>query len=77
MMTILIGVAAFVVLSVEISHENWLAVAVIAGIVLLLIIMAFEERQDGKAEVNRREYWANGGPAQYRQTRQTRQVRRR
>ena len=42
------------------------AVAVLIFVVLFVIGLLAASHKDNKAWYNRREYWANGGPEQYR-----------
>jgi len=60
MMTLLIGGIGLILIIVEITNKSWGALAVTAGILLILIIASFTERQEWKAYVNRRDWWADG-----------------
>ena len=71
MLTVAIGVIAFVVLGVAISNENWGVVGFVVVVTLFLIIMSFQERQEGKADTNWTEYWAKGGPNRKRKQQNT------
>lgn len=44
------------------DEGNWGAVALCVVIILFIWFMRYTTVQDAKAYVNRRDYWANGGP---------------
>ena len=61
MLTVFIGVCAFVVIGAALS-EGEIAVVVFAVIALVVLIaMAADDRKDTKAIFNFRDYWADGG----------------
>lgn len=62
MLTIVIGVIAFVAISA--AFENGSIGAGILGIVIVLVLIGLSagERKSAKAWRNRRDYWADGGP---------------
>ena len=62
MLTVAIGFIAFVCLMTGISNGAWLEVGIVVVAVLLLMCMAHNDRQETKAYINFRDYWADGGP---------------
>ena len=62
MLTIAIGVIAYVAISAAIGNGEIGAAILGIVIVLVLIGMAAGERKDARAWRNRRDYWADGGP---------------
>ena len=62
MLTVLIGLVAFVAISAAAENGEWGSVVLGIVIVLVLIGMSAGERKDWKAYRNRRDYWADGGP---------------
>ena len=62
MLTIFIGVCAFVWIFCSASNGQWGTAALGAVILLLLIFLAGEDRKNTKAFTNVRDYWADGGP---------------
>lgn len=62
MLTVFIGVCAFVWIFCSASNGQW-GTAVLGVVILLLLIgMAAGDRKDTKAWLNMRDYWADGGP---------------
>ena len=66
MMTLLIGGIGLILIIVEIVNKSWGALAVTGGILLVLIIASFTERQEWKAYVNIRDWWADGTPPSWK-----------
>ena len=66
MLTIIIGFIAFVAIISAANNGEWGSVLLGVGIVVVLILMADGDRKDTKAWMNCRDYWAAGGPEQYR-----------
>ena len=62
MLTVIIGIIAFVAIGAAVSNGEWGSVLLGIGIVIVLIMMADGDRKDTKAWMNARDYWANGGP---------------
>lgn len=62
MLTVLIGFIAFVVLYCTAANGEWLSFGIGAAILLFLILCSHAERQETKAYMNFRDYWAKGGP---------------
>ena len=59
MLTIGIGIIAFVVIYAAASNGEWGSVAVAVVILLFLMIASSTEREDEKARANQRRYWAH------------------
>jgi hypothetical protein len=62
LLTILIGVIAFVVIYAAAGNGEFGAVGIAVVILLVLHSASHSERQEWKAYRNRRDYWASGGP---------------
>jgi len=62
MLTVFIGVCAFVWLYCSAGNGEWGTFAIGAVILVVLILMAAGDRKDTKAWMNMRDYWADGGP---------------
>ena len=59
MLTIIIGVIAFVAIFPAFSNGEFGSVAIGAVILILLMMTSREERKDTKAYMNCRDYWAD------------------
>ena len=66
MLTMFIGVCAFVWLYCSAANGEWGTFAIGAVILVVLILMAAGDRKDTKAWMNMRDYWAEGGPRRKR-----------
>ena len=62
MLTVFIGVCAFVWLYCSAGNGQWGTFAIGAVILVVLIFMASDDRKNTKAWTNMRDYWADGGP---------------
>ena len=62
MLTIGIGLIAFVVLYCTAANGEWLSFGIAVAILLFLMMCSSQERKDTKAYFNCRDYWADGGP---------------
>jgi len=61
-LTVLIGMIAFVALVGCASDGDWSSFWIGAVILVVLILMAAGDRKDTRAYLNFRDYWADGGP---------------
>ena len=62
MLTVFIGICAFVWLMCSASEGAWGTFVIGAVILVLLIGMAAGDRKNTRAFLNMRDYWAEGGP---------------
>lgn len=62
MIAVIIIIIAAVVIIACISNGQWGAAGLTAVIGLVLLMMGAGERKDTRAWINRRNYWASGGP---------------
>ena len=62
MIAVIIIILAIVVIVACVSNCQWGAAALTAVIGLVLLMMGAGERKDTRAYINRRNYWASGGP---------------
>ena len=62
MIAVLIIIIAVVVISACASNGEWGPAILTAVIGLVLLMMGAGERKDTRARINRRNYWADGGP---------------
>lgn len=62
MIAVLIIIIAVVVISACASNGEWGPAILTAVIGLVLLMMGAGERKDTRAWINRRNYWASGGP---------------
>lgn len=62
MLTVLIGLVGMFMIYMSIAEEAWGVLAVTIVILLFLMIASWSEREDWKAYVGWREYWAHGRP---------------
>ena len=62
MLTIGIGLLALFLIYMGVDHGEWVCVGLVVVVTLLLIAMAHNDRQETKAYLNFRDYWADGGP---------------
>ena len=69
MMTLIIGVLAFVAIGAAVNNGEW-GPAVLGIVILLVLIgMSAGERKTNRAWLNCRDYWAEGGPDRDRRRR--------
>ena len=62
MIAVVIIVLALVVIGASADEGQW-GTAVLFGVIALVLLFAGSvERRDAKAYINRRNYWARGGP---------------
>ena len=66
MLTLIIGILFLVVVIPSAANGQWGSVAVAVVILLFLMACSSEERNDAKAYMNFRDYWAEGGPERKR-----------
>ena len=62
MLRIVIGALSLMLIYVCSENGEWGSVAVVAVVALLLIWIIGQAHEDARAYVNRRDFWARGGP---------------
>ena len=62
MIAVMIIIIAVVVISACADNGQWGAAGLTAVITVVLLLMGASERKDARAWINRRNYWASGGP---------------
>lgn len=62
MIAVIIIILAVVIISACVGNGEWGPAAITAVVAVVLLLMGAGERKDTRAWINRRNYWASGGP---------------